>query len=107
MMKLGPQKFARATFLRDRALEMVHRHGTVPRIGNAGIGKECARTGFSVFYSVPRQQCDEYYHLDIRADRRSSRPAQLQARENVTSSDQAKFVIQPFHQHPARARLLS
>jgi hypothetical protein len=24
----------------------------------------------------------------------------------VTSSDQAKFVIQPFHQHPARRRIV-
>jgi hypothetical protein len=53
MMKPGPQKYAQATFPRDRALETVHRHGAVLRLGNAGIGKECARTGFSVFYSDP------------------------------------------------------
>jgi len=56
----GPQKYAQSIFLRDRALEMVHRHGTVVRIGNAGIGKECARTGFCVFYSDPETaECDE------------------------------------------------
>jgi hypothetical protein len=40
------------------------------RIGNAGIGTECARTGFGVFYCDPETaECDEYYHLDIRTDR--------------------------------------
>ena len=70
MMKLGPKKCAQAIFLKDRALEMVHRHGTVLRIGNAGIGTECARTGFSVFYCDPETaECDKYYHLNIRTDR--------------------------------------
>jgi hypothetical protein len=38
-MKLGPQKYTQAIFLRDRAFEMVHRHGTVSRSATPASGR--------------------------------------------------------------------
>lgn len=70
-MKVGPNKYNRAVFLKERALEMVRRYGIIVHISNRGVARECRSSAFTVFYADPETaECDEYYHLDVHADGR-------------------------------------
>jgi hypothetical protein len=69
LMKIGPKKYERALFLRERALEMVCRHGIIEIIGAGGFGRRVHCDGFSVWYTDPETaESDEYYHLDVYAN---------------------------------------
>jgi hypothetical protein len=70
-MKIGPRKYWRAMFLKERALELIRRHGIIEPIRNRGFGRSVSATGFSVWYTDPETSiCDEYHHLDVYADGR-------------------------------------
>lgn len=69
MIKVGGQKYSRAMFLKERALEIVERHGVIERIGNAGVCRVRRGQGFSISYYDPESaDCDEFYHLDVHAN---------------------------------------
>jgi hypothetical protein len=63
------EKYARAMFLKERALEMVRRSGRFIRIHNRGFALECTLGSVRIFYADPESsQCDELYHLDVHAE---------------------------------------
>jgi hypothetical protein len=65
-------KYKTACFLKDRALEMVQRHGSTLRMPDYGIALECARPSFRIFYTDPETTpiTSPYHHLDVYADGR-------------------------------------
>jgi hypothetical protein len=68
-LKIGTRKYERAMFLRERALEMIHRHGIVVVVRDRGFGRQARYDGFSVWYTDPETaECDEYHHLDVHAE---------------------------------------
>jgi hypothetical protein len=68
--KIRNPTYARAMFLKDRALEICLRQGVLEPIYNAGVGRSYRGRGFSVWYAEPETSAtDDYYHLDVRAER--------------------------------------
>jgi hypothetical protein len=64
-MRSTPAK-DRALFLKDRALDLVNRQGSIERIPGHGIGRAYQGSGFSIWYADPKtSECDEYHHLDV------------------------------------------
>jgi hypothetical protein len=64
-------KQKQAIFLKDRALEMVQRHGSTLQMPDYGIALECVRPSFRIFYVDPENVevgGDKFHHLDIYAD---------------------------------------
>lgn len=70
-MKVGPRKYERAVFVKERALEMIQRYGIIVAIRDRGFGRRVFYDGFLIWYTDPETAiCDEYYHLDVYADGR-------------------------------------
>ena len=66
-MRRTPAK-DRALFLRERALELVTRQGTIERFGNARINRAVRTADFSICYADPEtSDADQFHHLDIRS----------------------------------------
>lgn len=72
MLSQPTKKQKKAIFLKENALEMVHRQGSTLQMPNYGTALECVRPSFRIFYVDPEnvENCDKYHHLDIYADGR-------------------------------------
>jgi hypothetical protein len=72
-------KQKQAIFLKDRALEMVQRHGSTLQMPDYGIALECARPSFRICYVDPENvenvSGDKYHRLDIYAVGRGKQEA--------------------------------
>ncbi len=62
--------YQRAVLLKDLAFEICKRLGELVHIQSRGIARSYNWNCFNVFYADPKtSECDEYHHLDVRADR--------------------------------------
>jgi hypothetical protein len=81
-------KTERASFLKDRALEMVQRQGSSLQMPDYGIALECTRPSFQILYYDPANldpatvSHSGYHYLDIYAAGRGTQEAR---REKVFS----------------------
>jgi hypothetical protein len=56
----------RALFLKERALDLVQRQGSVERIANHGVARAYHGAAFRIWYADPEtSECDEFHHLDV------------------------------------------
>jgi hypothetical protein len=70
MLSQGGEEYERDIFLRDRAVEMAHRHGRSVQFPDYGIVRVCERPSITITYSDPetvhrRDKYQTYYHLSI------------------------------------------
>jgi hypothetical protein len=61
-------KYRRAILLRDIALDMVQRNGTITQIADRGFAREQVRPSYRIFYAdIETAECDDHHHLTISA----------------------------------------
>lgn len=67
--KIGGRTYIRAMFLKDRALELVKRHGVIEQMPQYGFARRVQGQGFSIFFVDPEDvEVTDFFHLDVHAD---------------------------------------
>jgi hypothetical protein len=68
---MSRKRYERATFLKDRALEMVIRNGTMKWFGDDSLVRKHERPEFIIVYADAKiAQWDEFHHLSVYAEDR-------------------------------------